>query len=304
MHPRVVQVNAALQSIVPLLRRLIGEQVVIRVHPDEELRPVVIDPGQLEQVIVNIAVNARDAMPNGGELAISTANVVYDDAWCREHPDHRPGAFVRLTMSDTGIGMSPDVVARIFEPFFTTKEAGRGTGLGLATVYGIVTQANGFVTVESTPGSGTSFHVHLAAPVSPPRAAAVDEPADDRLERGHETILQVEDEREVRTVARRILTAHGYTVIEASSGAEALEVLRQSPRVVHVLLTDLVMPGMNGRQLYDILLAWSPGLRVVYMSGYGDYQMTLPPDASAQVIDKPFSARTLVRTVHDALRGR
>jgi PAS domain S-box-containing protein len=147
VHPRVVQVNAALQSIVPLLRRLIGEQVVIRVHPDEELRPVVIDPGQLEQVIVNIAVNARDAMPNGGELAISTANVVYDDAWCREHPDHRPGAFVRLTMSDTGIGMSPDVVARIFEPFFTTKEAGRGTGLGLATVYGIVTQANGFVTM-------------------------------------------------------------------------------------------------------------------------------------------------------------
>jgi len=303
VQPQVVQVNEALARLVPLLRRLLGERVTVRLETAEDLRPVVIDPGQLEQVIVNVAVNARDAMPGGGTLTVTTANVVYDDAWCREHPDHRPGAFVRLTMADTGTGMAPDVRSRIFEPFFTTKERGRGTGLGLATVYGIVTQGGGFLTVDSAPGAGSAFHVHLPASVSPPTRATPTARDGERQDLGTEAILLVEDEREVRRVARRILTAHGYTVIEAGNGVEALEVLRQSPRVVHLLLTDMVMPDMGGRELYEILRQWSPGLRVAYMSGYGDGTASASADGRAPLITKPFSAQTLTRTLREILGG-
>ncbi len=303
LRPQVIQVNAALAGLVPLLRRLIGERISVEWHAAHDLRPVVIDPGQLEQVVVNIAVNARDAMPGDGTLTISTANVAYDDAWCREHPDHRPGAFVRLTMADTGIGMAPEVLARIFEPFFTTKERGRGTGLGLATVHGIVAQEGGFLTVESTPGAGSTFHVHLPASVSPPTSAASAAADGGRTDVGTETVLLVEDEREVRMVARRILTAHGYTVIEAGNGVEALEVLRQSPREVHLLLTDMVMPDMGGRELYEVLRQWSPRLRVAYMSGYSDSPIAGSSGRSVPVIAKPFSAQTLTRTLREILDG-
>jgi len=301
-EPRKLQLNDVLQGTLRLLHRLIGEDVVVEGRFDPDLRPVVADAGQLEQVVMNLAVNARDAMSHGGRLVISASNADYDEAWCATHQGYQPGAWVRLSVADSGTGMSPDVLEHIFEPFFTTKEAGKGTGLGLATVYAIVQQSGGFVTVESTVGSGTTFHVHLpaliATPVSsPPVGATAGDPS-----RGSETILLVEDEREVRRIAYRILTHHGYSVIEAGSGAEALQLLSRDPRDVHLVLTDMVMPAMNGRELVDALRVTRPRLKAIFMSGYSDHALLVRGDGSREsVLQKPFTTEKLAQVVREAL---
>ncbi len=252
---------------------------------------------------MNLAVNARDAMPMGGRLTIETANVELDAEHAAQHLDSRPGSFVRLAFSDTGCGMDAQTIARIFEPFFTTKEKGKGTGFGLATVYGIVNQSGGHIWVYSELGQGTTFKIYLPRDVStsaPQTTNAVPSPhhAD-----GDETLLVVEDEEALRRVAVRILSASGYRVLAAANGDEALQVSAQHPGVIHLLLTDVVMPGMSGRVLAQQLTQMRPDIKVLYMSGYTDNAIVHHGvlDAGTQLLSKPFAATELTRKVRELL---
>jgi PAS domain S-box-containing protein len=293
LQPRVLDVNAVIGEFRKILGRLLGEDVELIVELAPDLGRVVADPGQLEQVILNLAVNARDAMPDGGRLTIATAEVEVDAATAANRTDARPGPHVRLTVTDIGCGMEPETLARIFEPFFTTKEPGKGTGLGLATVYGIVRQSGGFVSVESAPGSGTTFHVYLprtlveATPVVAITAEAAP-PA------GRETVLLAEDDEALRGLIREVLQVLGYTVLEAADGETALALASTHPGRIDLLLTDMVMPRLGGRELGHRLLAGRPALRVLYMSGY-------PSDVP--VLTKPFTPDGLARAVRAALDG-
>ncbi|MBI2162455.1 MAG: GAF domain-containing protein, partial [Candidatus Rokubacteria bacterium] len=248
LQPRVLSLNNAVADAAAMFRRLIGEDIDLVVVPGAGLDRVKADPTQLEQILINLAVNARDAMPRGGRLVIETANVELGDAFVSRHPGARTGPHVMLSVSDNGVGMSREVQARAFEPFFTTKDKGKGTGLGLATVYGIVKQHEGYIELKSTPGEGATVSIYLPRVEEPP-AAIEPERAPAAPPGGSETILLVEDEDEVRELAREVLETNGYTVIDAASGAEALRVCRQHPDRVHLLLTDVVMPGMSGREL-------------------------------------------------------
>jgi len=304
LKPKVIDLNALVRNTEKMLRRLIGEDILFAsvLHP--RLGNVRADPGQLEQVIVNLAVNSRDAMPDGGRLTIETRNVELDDSYAADHPTVKPGGYVLLAVSDTGVGMDEETKARIFEPFFTTKVRGKGTGLGLATVYGIVQQTGGHISTYSEPGKGTTMRVYL------PR---VNEPADpiDRPEefapeqlRGTETILLVEDEAPVRAVTRQLLERNGYTVLEASNGASALALVDGNDRLrVDLLLTDVIMPGMSGRDLATHLVAHRPKLHVLYMSGYTDDAVVrhgmLEPGLA--YLEKPFRPAILLRKVRAAL---
>jgi PAS domain S-box-containing protein len=300
LHPEIVDLNAVVRDTEAMLRRLIGEDVDLVTHLEPGLASVLADAGQLEQTIINLAVNARDAMPDGGSLTLSTTTVgiVGRDA---ERLGISAGSYVRLDVRDTGIGMDGATQLRAFEPFFTTKE--QGTGLGLATAYGIVTQSGGQIDVESEPGVGTTFSVYLPAA----RAAA-------RLEGdgaglpaangGSETVLLVEDEDIVRSLARRILHGSGYEVIEAGSGEEALRLARGHDGHIDLLLTDVVMPGMNGRELADRLTELRPGTRVVYMSGYTeDVVLQRGISGDRAFLAKPFTATALAQEVRDVLDG-
>jgi CheY-like chemotaxis protein len=285
-----------------MFRRLIGEDIDLRVVPGAALDQVKADPTQLEQILINLAVNARDAMPRGGRLVIETANVELDEAFVSRHPGSRTGPHVMLSVGDSGVGMTADVQARAFEPFFTTKEKGKGTGLGLATVYGIVKQHEGYVALKSAPGEGTTCSIYLprfeepSAVVEPERAPAA---APGRSE----TILLVEDEDEVRELTREMLEAGGYTVIDAGSGAEALRVCRQHPDRVHLLLTDVVMPGMSGRDLAARLADIRPQMKVLYTSGYTDDAILRHGvlNEAVHFIQKPYATAELRRKVREVL---
>jgi CheY-like chemotaxis protein len=302
-HPELLDLNAVVAGLEPLLRRVIGEDIEVLTRPAAAGGAVVGDQGQLEQVLVNLAVNARDAMPHGGRLLIETADVVLTAAdGARHGVDIPPGPYVRLTVCDTGQGMDDATRARAFEPFFTTKEPGKGTGLGLAIVYGIVKQAGGFVWLASTPGRGTRIDVDL------PRAAADHPPAptlgaDALAPPGTETLLLVEDADDVRHVARRILTARGYTVIEACDGRAALRAADGHAGPIDLVVTDVVMPEMSGRCLAQQLGVKRPGLRALFMSGYTDDEIVRRglAAAGAAFLPKPFSADRLAAAVRATL---
>jgi PAS domain S-box-containing protein len=302
LQPKVIDVNALVDGIEKLLRRTIGEDIALVRMFDRNLAPVRADPGQLEQVLLNLAVNARDAMPRGGELRFVTEMVDVDRAMARTRAPITPGRYVRLTVRDTGVGMSPEVQSHIFEPFFTTKGPHKGTGLGLATVYGIVKQSDGFVWVTSRVDAGTSFEIYL-----PPTQEAVEAhlhaDGSASASRGSETILLAEDDGSVRQLARLTLANYGYTVLEARDGEEALRIARSDrQRDIHLLVTDVVMPGLSGRDVAGQLLQERPGLRVLYTSGYAE-----PLIAHAEVegglplLPKPFLPRDLLRRVREAL---
>jgi CheY-like chemotaxis protein len=300
LEATVLDLNTVAADMKDMLGRLIGEDIALVTSPSLELGRVKADRGQIEQVVMNLAINARDAMPQGGHLIIETENVDLDAEYVRRHVGARPGPHVMLAVSDSGVGIPREIQRHIFEPFFTTKEPGKGTGLGLATVYGIVKQHQGFVAVESEVGRGTTFRVHL-----PATSEAMEPVVAERLAQpgGTETVLLVEDEDEVRRLARDILQQLGYTVLESSGGPAALEIGRNQGRSIDLLLTDVIMPGMNGRELAEHLQPSHPELRVLYMSGYT--ADALEPrallDADRLVVQKPFTAETLAQRVREAL---
>jgi two-component system, cell cycle sensor histidine kinase and response regulator CckA len=300
---KVLDLNILLRDLDKMLRRIIGEDIELVTLLSGDLGRVKIDPGQIEQVIFNLAVNARDAMPSGGKLLIETTNVELDKEYANAHIGVVPGRYVKLSVSDTGIGMSQEVREKVFEPFFTTKDKGKGTGLGLSTVYGIVKQSGGNIWVYSEPGHGTTFKIYL------PRVEeqldtfhALDET--DYSPRGSETVLLVEDEQEVRLLAHRLLSQQGYRVLEATNGVEALHVAQEhGGEKIHLLLTDVVMPQMGGKELADQLKILRPDIKVLYTSGYTDnavvHQGVLNP--GTHFLQKPFSLKTLSHKVREVL---
>jgi two-component system, cell cycle sensor histidine kinase and response regulator CckA len=301
LEPRVVDLNEIVGAMKPMLGRLLGEDIDLTVLSPNPVGRVLVDPSQVEQVVMNLAVNARDAMPEGGKLTIETSNVSVDGAFVGKPADVLPGHFVMLAVTDSGIGMTEATRARVFEPFFTTKEKGKGTGLGLATVFGIVQQSGGYVGLYSEPGHGTAFKVYL------PRTDRVAEASDsDRPPAnvdGSETILLVEDEEQVRTVACAILRRHGYTVLETSNGGEAYLVSTDFSAKIDLLLTDVVMPRMSGRRLAEQLAPQRPEMRVLFASGYTDDAIIHHGvlDAGIAFLQKPFTPQALLKKVRDVL---
>ena len=303
LQPKVLNLNDVVTNLSKMLRRLIGEDIQLVTVLAEDLGKVKADPGQIEQVVLNLAVNARDAMPSGGKLTIETANAELDENFSQTHFDVNPGRYLMLSVSDTGIGMTPEVRERIFEPFFTTKEKGKGTGLGLSTVYGIVKQSDGNIWVYSEPRKGTTFKIYL------PR---IEEDAESlrpsmrttKPLQGSETVLLVEDEEMVRRLARRILQASGYRLLEASNGEEAFRLVQeQKGKPIHLMVTDVVMPGMNGRELADCLESLKPEMRVLYMSGYTDDAIVRHGILQKKVnyIQKPFTYEEFASKVREVL---
>jgi two-component system, cell cycle sensor histidine kinase and response regulator CckA len=303
IQPVVLNLNDIVSDIERMLRRLIGEDLRLVTKPARDLGKVKADGGQLQQVIMNLAINARDAMPNGGSLLLETANVTFDEEYVSLHPEVQTGEYVMLAVTDTGTGMTPEVKARLFEPFFTTKPKGTGTGLGLATVYGIVKQSGGWIWVYSEPGNGTTFKVYL-----PRTDEAIPQPRPSLKTdtRGKETILVVEDQPEVRTIAIAALQRFGYTVLSAVNGEEALSIASGFLGRIDLLLTDVVMPGMNGRELTSRLRVERPDIRVLLMSGYTETAMADLTDFNAEVgyVQKPFTPETLAEKVREALGPR
>ncbi len=301
MRPRAVDLNDVVSGAEKLLRRLIGENIELCVVAGST-RPVLADPGHLGQVLMNLAVNARDAMPDGGRLTIATADAELDEVQAGARPEARPGSYQVLVVADTGCGMDEATRAHVFEPFFTTKEVGKGTGLGLASVYGIVKQSGGFVEVESASGRGAAFTLYLPAAREAARPAEVPAAARD-LPRGRETILLVEDEENVRALCRKVLQGSGYDVMEAGDGADALRVSAAHAGPVHILVTDVVMPHMNGRALFDRLATERPGLRVLFVSGYldGDLLRHGVLRQGQAFLNKPFTPEELALKVREVL---
>ncbi len=297
----VCDLNQLMSDLLKMLGRLIGEHITISFVPGAGLGAVKADPGQIEQVIVNLAVNARDVMPDGGLLTLETHNVELDDAYAADHIGTIPGSYVLLTITDTGCGMEASVLEHIFEPFYTTKDIGKGTGLGLSTVYGIIKQHGGNIWVGSEVGQGTSFKVYLPRVAEEAIAVQVDGPTASLA--GTETILIVEDDAFVRNVSERILASHGYRVLKAALPSEAEALLAAEGDAIALLLTDIMMPERNGYQLYQSVHARFPRLRVLYMSGYADDAIIQQgiTDMGTTFIQKPFTADALARKVREAL---
>ena len=303
LQPTVMNLNGIVQDMGNLLPRMIGEDVELIIRPSATLGTIRADASQMEQVIMNLAVNARDAMPGGGKLMIETSNAELDLSYSASHPIVKPGRYVLLAVSDSGTGMDAETQAHIFEPFFTTKEQGKGTGLGLATVYGVVKQSGGFIWVYSEVGKGSCFKIYLPRvdqPVDIPGAPQVFE----ETPRGTETVLLSEDEQDVREVAREFLESGGYTVLEAQNGEEALQIAKMYEGKIDLLITDMVMPGMRGQELAARLQQQWRELRVLYMSGYSEHSATesLTGERPAKLLTKPFSRGALLRTVRELLK--
>jgi len=303
LHPQVVDINTIVRPLEKLLRRLISEDVELVTALAEDLMAVRADPAAIEQILVNLAVNARDAMPLGGRMTIETANVELDDTYAITHVTLKPGPYVMLAVSDSGAGMGEATRARVFEPFFTTKEQGKGSGLGLATVYGMVKQSGGYIWVYSEPGHGTVFKVYLPPAV---RRSTPEEERDSGrradADRGWETVLLVEDEDAVRALAREVLRRHGYVVLEARHGLDALRVAERHTDDIHLLITDVVMPHMSGRDLAERLSSVRPSMKLLFMSGYTDHAVMhrdLTPGSA--FVQKPFTPEVLARTVRRIL---
>ncbi len=302
LAPKVLDLNAALEGMQKMLRRLIGEDVELQVHAEEDLGQMKADPTQIEQVLLNLAVNARDAMPRGGVLVLETANADVDETYARSHPDARPGRYVMLSVSDNGDGMDAQTLSHIFEPFYTTKGLGKGSGLGLSTVYGIVRQSGGHVNVYSEVGVGTTFRVYF--PRLDEAVSTVDEEVAERpVESGVETILLVEDEPGVRALAERTLQTHGYTVLSVGRPEDASEFCTRHDGTIHLLLTDVIMPGMNGKELWDRLKTECPEIRVLFTSGYTADAIARHGvlDEGVAFLPKPFTPRELLRKVRQTL---
>ncbi len=302
LQPRVMNLNEVVEDMGRLLPRLIGEDIDLEIRTAKNLRAIKADASQMEQVIMNLVVNARDAMPNGGRLLIETSNEDLDSAYNIVHPVVRQGSYILLAVSDNGMGMDAETQAHIFEPFFTTKPQGKGTGLGLATVYGVVKQSGGFVWVYSELGKGTSFKIYLPR-VDQPVVKSGSTQFVSEVPRGTETILLAEDEQDVREVAKEFLESGGYTVIEARDGAEALQLEETHEGAIGLLITDMVMPGMNGQELAGRLQQKRAGLQTLYMSGYSERAAaeSAQGDSSIRLLTKPFSRSALLRTVHEIL---
>jgi two-component system cell cycle sensor histidine kinase/response regulator CckA len=308
LRPEVLSLSDALNDLTMLLKRLLGERVDLDLRHGRDLWPVKADVNQLEQVVVNLAVNARDAMPQGGKLTIRTDNVTADEVRRLNLTGMPPADSVLIEMSDTGTGIPPEVMDKIFEPFFTTKEVGKGTGLGLSTVFGIVKQSGGFIYVDSVVGKGTAFRIYL-----PRHVPTAEEIAEEKAEptakppaadlTGQGTILLVEDEDPVRAVNGRALTARGYTVLEAASGVEALQIIEESATPVDLVVSDVVMPEMDGPTLLRELRTRYPDLKVIFVSGYAEdaFKKNLPDGESFNFLAKPFSLKQLVETVKQTL---
>jgi CheY-like chemotaxis protein len=304
LQPTVLDLNAVVTGISELLKRMIGEDIGLHTSLDPGLGRIKADKGQLDQVLLNLAVNARDAMPKGGQLTIETHNIEVDKAYARKRNGIPLGQYVLLAVTDTGIGMDAATQASIFEPFFTTKEAGKGTGLGLAMVYGIVKQSGGFIWVYSEVGHGTTFKIYL------PRVdeVALSRPAEgdkEKISTGSETLLIVEDEPMVRNLALRFLKTQGYQVLMANNGEEALRLAGAHRGPIHMLVTDMVMPGLTGQQLAEKLVSVRPEMKVLYVSGYTSDAIVRHwmLEVGTAFLQKPYSQARLLRKVRDMLDG-
>ncbi|GBE27734.1 blue-light-activated protein [bacterium BMS3Bbin03] len=301
---KIINLNEVLQNMDKMLRRIIGENINLNYILSEDLFPIKTDISQIDQIILNLAVNARDAMPDGGRLTIETANVRLDKNYSNKHFAMKPGEYVMLAISDTGIGMTKEVEERLFEPFFTTKDVGKGTGLGLSTVYGIVKQFNGFIWVYTEPGEGTTFKIYL------PKVEVKTKPADgmdefQAIHYGSETILLVEDEKFVRDFVAQTLTKNGYTIIKAASAKEAIKIAEEADNTIDMLLTDVIMPDMSGKELEDYLRSTGKHLKTLFMSGYTDQAIVHHGilNENIEFMQKPFSPATLLRKVRKVLDG-
>jgi PAS domain S-box-containing protein len=302
LTPAVLDLNTLLTDMEKMLPRLIGEDINVICKLEPDLGRVKVDQGQIEQVIMNLAVNARDAMPEGGNLVIQTRNIELDEAYARQHAGAKAGRFVMLSVADTGTGMDPVTLAQIFEPFFTTKEVGKGTGLGLATVYGVVKQSGGYIWVDSAPGKGANFQIFLPRVEERSAPLVVSKSTAGNL-RGTETVLLVEDSEPLMKLARSFLLERGFHVLAAPNGEEAIRVARGHDGRIHLLLTDVIMPGINGRVLSDNLLLSRPEMKVLYMSGYTDSFIAAQGvlDEGTHLLHKPFSEDELIRKVRTVL---
>jgi len=316
LRPQVLDLGDALSDLTMLLRRLIGEKVKLDLVHGRDLWPVKVDVSQFEQVVVNLAVNARDAMPDGGKLTVRTANVTVDDAAQLSYKGLPAADYVRIDISDTGTGIPADIVDKIFEPFFSTKEVGKGTGLGLSTVYGIVKQTGGFVYVDSTPGEGTTFRIflprHRAELETQPEAQATNgaakeagaEPPKPQADlTGQGTILLVEDEDGLRSLNARGLRSRGYSVIEAANGIEAMEALDEKDGAVDLVVSDVVMPEMDGPTLLREMRKRNPNLKIIFVSGYAEeaFDKSLPENEQFAFLPKPFALSALVEKVKETM---
>lgn len=306
MERRSVDLNETIHNLLRLLHRLLGEHVVLRFQPAEKNLRIFADPGQIEQVLMNLCVNSRDAMPHGGTITIETRRVTVDADYCETHPWAREGEYALLMVTDDGPGIPPDLQERVFEPFFTTKEVGKGTGLGLATVYGIVKQHGGMIHLYSEPGSGASFKIYL--PVSADTEPQADAPAGntDAMAGRGETILLAEDEEFVCNLAIRILERAGYRVVAARDGQEAIEIFERSPDAFDLALLDVVMPHASGRRVYERIKALRPDLPVLFSSGYSRNLLTAEfvPDAQFELVHKPYSSAALLEKIRALLGDR
>ncbi len=304
LQPKIVDLNGLVSDMEKMLRRLIGEDVQLETSLDPGLGTVKVDPGQIEQVLMNLAVNARDAMPDGGRLTIETRNAELGPDYAVRRPPTRPGPYVMLAVTDSGTGMNAETQSHLFEPFFTTKEVGKGTGLGLSTVYGIVKQSEGYIWCYSEVGVGTTFKVYLPradAEVSPGRP-----PTEVRLAQGSETVLLIEDDPLLRDLLHEALEGAGYTVLVADQGAKALETAHEYAGAIDLVVTDVIMPGLTGKQAAERIVAERPEVKILFISGYTNEAIArhgvLEP--GARFLSKPFTPDELLRRVRDVLDGR
>ena len=301
IQPQVVNLNDLLSNMATMLRRALGADLDLVTHLAEDLPPVLVDPGQIDQMILNLAVNAADAMPDGGSLTIATDSLTVDRAYAAEWSSVLPGDYVRVAIADTGCGMPPEVIKHAFEPFYTTKNKGEGSGLGLATVYGAVTQAEGHVRITSAPDKGTTFTILLPVTTQTAADAALTPPS--RYTSAGHSVLIVEDEEALREVTRRLLTRQGYKVITAGNGAEAIDTASAYEGVIDLLLTDVIMPRMLGKEAAEKIRIIRPDIRVLYMSGYAQPILASQGrlDPHVELLDKPFTERDLLDKVHRVL---